>query len=57
VSELLCRYGTFESSLEIVRQQLEKARHSLRLLPESNGRANLFALCDYLARQTLALLE
>jgi octaprenyl-diphosphate synthase len=57
VSELLCRYGTFESSLEIVRQQLEKARHSLRLLPESNGRANLFALCEYLARQTLALLE
>lgn len=57
VSELLRRYETFEPSARIVQQHLDKARQSLRSLPESNGRTGLFALTGYLARQTVALLE
>jgi octaprenyl-diphosphate synthase len=57
VSKLLRRYETFEPSARIVQQHLDKARQSLRSLPESNGRTGLFALTGYLARQTVALLE
>ena len=57
VSELLHRYETFEPSLQIVQQHLEKARQALRALPETRGRAGLLASTEYLARQTVALLE
>jgi octaprenyl-diphosphate synthase len=57
VSDLLRRYDTFKPSVEIVQQQLHRASHSLRSLPESCGRTNLHALTEYLARQTVALLE
>lgn len=57
VSELLRRYETFEPSARIVQQHLDKARQSLRSLPESNGRTGLFALTEYLTQQTVALLE
>ncbi|HMP82559.1 MAG TPA: polyprenyl synthetase family protein [Verrucomicrobiota bacterium] len=57
VSELLRRHDTFAPSLEIIEQHLDRARQSLRALPESEGRASLMALTDYLARQTIALVE
>lgn len=57
VSEILRNYETFEPSAQIVRQHLDKARQSLRSLPESTGRTGLFALTEFLARQTIALLE
>jgi len=52
VSELLSRYDTRSGCGETIHQYLEKARQILRALPESNGRACLFGLTEYLARQT-----
>jgi octaprenyl-diphosphate synthase len=57
VSELLRRYDTSGPSLEIVQQHLGKARQSLKPLPKSSGLEGLLALTDYLARQTVTLLE
>jgi octaprenyl-diphosphate synthase len=52
VNELLAKYETFEPSLEVVNRCLNQARRSLRALPESDGRAGLLALADFLAQQT-----
>jgi octaprenyl-diphosphate synthase len=55
VNELLARYDTFEPSLEVIGRHLESARRALRTLPESEGRAGLVGLADFLAQQTGAL--
>lgn len=55
VRELLASYDTLAPSLEVIAEYLEKARQRLRVLPESPGRASLFALTEHLARQTRAL--
>ena len=55
VNELLARYETFEPSLQVIAKYLESSRQALRALPESNGRAGLFGLADFLAQQTAAL--
>ena len=56
VRSLLRRYETSVQSLDIIEQHLDSARQSISTLPESEGRASLLALTDYLARQTVALL-
>ncbi len=55
VSELLVRYETLPSTLEVLTQHLDAARQALLGLPGSNGRAGLMRLTDFLARQTGAL--
>ncbi|HTA95078.1 MAG TPA: polyprenyl synthetase family protein [Verrucomicrobiae bacterium] len=55
VHELLARYETFEPSLEVIAKFLEQSRRALKILPESDGRAGLFNLADFLAQQTGAL--
>jgi len=55
VNELLARYETFEPSQAIILRHLEQARRALRILPESEGRAGLFGLADFLAQQTSVL--
>ena len=55
VSELLVRYETLPSTLEVLTQHLDAARQALLGLPASNGRAGLMRLTDFLARQTGAL--
>lgn len=57
IAELLARYETLGPTLEIIEQYLGKARQILLTLPESNGRAGLFGVTDYLWRQTAALSE
>jgi octaprenyl-diphosphate synthase len=52
VRELLAQYDTLVPSLGVIAQYLEKARQRLRVLPESPGRASLFALTEHLTRQT-----
>ena len=49
---LLVKYGTLEPSLAVIAKHLEQARRALRILPESDGRAGLFNLADFLAQQT-----
>ncbi|HEX5400062.1 MAG TPA: polyprenyl synthetase family protein [Verrucomicrobiae bacterium] len=51
VNDLLARYGAFEPTMEVVGQQLERARRALRTLPESSGQAGLLGLTDFLAQQ------
>jgi octaprenyl-diphosphate synthase len=55
VNELLDKYETFEPTREVITHFLDQARRALRSLPESNGRAGLFNLADFLAQQTDAL--
>jgi octaprenyl-diphosphate synthase len=55
VAMLLSKYDTLAQSLEIIEQYLEKSRQKLCALPESHGRACLFGLTEYLARQTAEL--
>src|SRR5277367_4615246 len=55
VNELLVRYETFEPSREVIAKYLEQARRALKVLPESDARAGLFNLADFLAQQTGAL--
>jgi octaprenyl-diphosphate synthase len=55
VGALLSKYDTLTPSSEIIDQYLEKARQMLRAMPESHGRACLFGLTEYLARQTSEL--
>ncbi len=55
VNEMLDKYGTFEPTREVVIHHLDQARDALRRLPESNGRAGLLQLADFLAQQTDAL--
>jgi octaprenyl-diphosphate synthase len=56
-NELLVKYETFGPSLEVVADYLQQARRALRVLPETDGRAGLFGLADFLAQQidTLAV--
>jgi octaprenyl-diphosphate synthase len=55
VAALLTRYETLGPSLEIIAKYLAKARQTLRALPETNGRAGLHGLTEFLARQTETL--
>ena len=55
VNELLARYETIESSLEVIAKYLAESRQALKTLPESSGRAGLFGLADFLAQQTATL--
>jgi octaprenyl-diphosphate synthase len=55
VNELLVKYETFKPSLDVIAKYLEQARGALRVLPETDGRAGLFKLADFLAQQTGAL--
>jgi octaprenyl-diphosphate synthase len=55
VGVLLAKYDTITPSLECIHDYLERARHTLRGLPESSGRTCLFSLTEYLARQTDSL--
>jgi geranylgeranyl pyrophosphate synthase len=57
VAELLNRYETLNPSLEIIERYLTQARQSLKSLPESEGRASLAGVTEYLARQTAVLSE
>jgi octaprenyl-diphosphate synthase len=52
VNELLARYETFGPSQEVITNYLEQARRALRVLPESEGRAGLLGLADFLEQQT-----
>jgi octaprenyl-diphosphate synthase len=52
VGAWLAQHDTLAPSVEIIHQYLEKARQRLHALPESPGRAGLFGLTEYLARQT-----
>jgi octaprenyl-diphosphate synthase len=52
LGELLSKYDTLTTSLEIVHQYLEKARQYLRGFPHSNGRSGLLGLTEHLAQQT-----
>jgi octaprenyl-diphosphate synthase len=55
MAKLLAKYDALSASLEIFQQYLEKGRQTLAVLPPSKGRAGLFGVTDYLARQTEAL--
>jgi octaprenyl-diphosphate synthase len=55
IGEMLAKYDSLAPSLEIIQRYLEQARHTLRALPESHGRACLLGLTEYLARQTADL--
>jgi len=57
VNELLARHETLGPSRELIERYLAQARHSLRTLPASAGRAGLFDVTEYLARLTAALSE
>jgi geranylgeranyl pyrophosphate synthase len=57
VTELLTRYEALGPSRELIERYLAQARQSLRSLPESDGRAGLAGVTEYLARQTGALSE
>ena len=57
VKELLARYGTLGPSRELIERHLGQARQCLRALSESEGRAGLFDVAEYLARQTAVLSE
>ena len=57
VTELLIRYEALGPSRELIERYLAQARLSLRSLPESDGRAGLAGVTEYLARQTAALSE
>ena len=55
VGELLAKYDTLPTSLEIMRQILGEARRALDLIGNEAGRAGLGRLTEYLTRQTGAL--
>ena len=55
VSELLVRYETLPTTMEVLTQHLNAARLALQGLPESSGRAGFTGLTDFLAQQTEAL--
>jgi octaprenyl-diphosphate synthase len=52
---LLARHGALGSSVEVMRQHLDRACHALKKLPDTKGLAGLRALTDYLARQPALL--
>jgi len=55
VKEMLVKYGAFEPSVKVVESYLEKARQALQQLPDTSGRAGLFAISDFLAQQIESL--
>ncbi len=55
VNELMAKYETLAPTLEMIQRFLEQGREALSVLPESDGRAGLLGLADYLAQQTGAL--
>ncbi len=57
VGELLSKYETLNPSLEVVHTYLAKARRQLAALPESDGRAGLTGLADYLDREAALLAD
>ena len=54
---LLSRYDALASSIENIHACLERSRQMLCTMPESDGRASLIGLTEYLARQTDALAD
>ena len=52
VNRLLVKYETFAPSLQIIQTYLEESRTALNCLPESEGRAGLLGLTNFLAQQT-----
>jgi octaprenyl-diphosphate synthase len=55
MSELLAKYDTLASSLQVIEEYLKRARDILGRLPNSDGRDGLWALTGYLLRQADAL--
>jgi octaprenyl-diphosphate synthase len=55
MGKLLAKYDSLNGSLEVFQQYLQKGRQALAILPQSNGRAGLVGLTEYLARQSEAL--
>jgi octaprenyl-diphosphate synthase len=54
-AELLAKYGVLDTSLQIINQYLAQARQAIEFMPDSKGRAGLFALTDYLANESARL--
>jgi len=52
VKALLVKHDTFEPSVQVIHQFLDRARQALRPLPDSAGVAGLQKLADFLAQQT-----
>jgi len=55
LTEMFARYEILGLSLEAIGDYLAKARQTLRALPETDGRAGLQGLTEFLTRQTEAL--
>jgi octaprenyl-diphosphate synthase len=55
MAKLLAKYDTLSASIGMMRQHLQSASEALGVLTDSNGRASLLGLTDYLALQTEAL--
>ncbi len=55
VDALLEKYGTFQPSVQVIENYLEKARQALRIIPASPGRTGLLGLTDFLLQQTSVL--
>jgi octaprenyl-diphosphate synthase len=55
MAKLLMKYEALSASVGMMRQYLQRAREALAVLPDTNGRASLLGLTDYLALQTDAL--
>ena len=54
-SELLAKYDTLTSSVQVIEEYLKRSREALKLLPESDGRQGLWGLTGYLLRQAETL--
>ncbi len=57
VNELLARHAVLGPSRELIERYLGQARECISRLPESEGRAGLFDVTNYLTRQTAVLSE
>jgi octaprenyl-diphosphate synthase len=55
VVEMIEKYDAFAGSRAVIQQYLDAARQALATLPDTEGRANLMGLTDFLAEQTEAL--
>jgi octaprenyl-diphosphate synthase len=55
IGSLMAKYETLAPSLKTIHHYLERARQSVRLLPETPGRGYLLGLTEYLGRQTEVL--
>jgi octaprenyl-diphosphate synthase len=52
VKNLLAQYDTFKPSVQVIGEQLDRARQALGRLPASPGREGLQHLLEFLAQQT-----